>query len=108
MGLCHHMSAAGMNFGGSRESCGLRQLTLLTGWKEQTNLSFFYSQYIWAQFKDCSFLVGLPDRFFSVTSIFFSEYISHLGHLLSFQKRKACLGISFSVVIEYTGVEAVS
>lgn len=84
-------------------------ITLLTGWKQQTNLFlFFYSQYSWAQFKDCSFLVCLPDRFFSVTSIFFSEYISHLRHLLSFQKRKACLGISFSVVTEYTGVEAVS
>lgn len=66
-------------------------------WLETTNRPFwfFYSQYSWARFKDCSFLVGLPYRFFSVTSIVFSEHLSHLRHLLSFQKERPALGCHF-------------
>ena len=89
------------------ESLGKQRILRITAghspdWLERTNRPFWFfcSQYSWALFKDFSSLGGLLYRFFSVTSIAFSEHISNLRHLLSFQKRKACLGMSFSVATE--------
>lgn len=88
----------GGNLGRSGESYGPWQLT--THWLRTPNqLLFFLLSVQLGSFQTTVFWPDLSFTFFSFTSKF-SEYVSHPGHLPSFQKGKTCLEVIFSVVTE--------